>query len=409
MDLHFPPSDLLGDLWPDITGVLDAPTVQVIADHRAEADRTGRMAPEALAAVRTSGYLGVAIPKEFGGAGMGLHESCAVQRIVAHADPALAIALNMHLFSVGMLLEHWRLTGDHAWLLLEAVARQRRVIASAFAEPGLGGSILRSTCRGRPAEGGYAVSGEKRPCSLAAECDLVCAQFVVEAPGVAPELCVAMIPSDAPGVSSRESWDAMGMRGSASDTLVLDEVLIPSELVYHRTPVGQDSDQVFVAGLGWFCLTTAATYLAIAEKALAVAVASLRKATVGGSSSTRAEAELVQGAVGRVATQLLVLVTALGDQCRAFDSLALTGARFAAAIALKNAAIAHASEATSALAGLMGGPAYASGTEFERLWRDAQAGRFHPPTPLVSERLVGAAILGQDLTFDLSSSRGAAG
>ncbi len=61
----------------------------------------------------------------------------------------------------------------------EAIAVQHRIIASAFAEPGLGAALLRSTVKARRAGGkkGYIVAGVKSPCSLAAYCDLVCFQM----------------------------------------------------------------------------------------------------------------------------------------------------------------------------------------------------------------------------------------
>src|SRR4029453_6940246 len=107
------------------------------------------------------------------GGGASVLECCAVQRRIGAADPALAVAVNMHLFSVGVIVEHWLRAKDEAWMRLEAIATQRRVVGSAFAEPGLGGSLLRSTCTAARHGDEWLVNGLKTPCSLADRSDLL--------------------------------------------------------------------------------------------------------------------------------------------------------------------------------------------------------------------------------------------
>src|SRR5438445_192126 len=141
-------------LWPPTEGLIPGESLAAIGAAAAAGDETGRVPDESLEAVRASGYLGLPVPKEFEGGGASALECCAVQRRLAAADPALALALNMHLFSMGVMVAHWRRERDTSWLLLEAIATQNRLVASAFAEPGLSGSFLRSHCRARRVDGG---------------------------------------------------------------------------------------------------------------------------------------------------------------------------------------------------------------------------------------------------------------
>ncbi|QOK94919.1 acyl-CoA dehydrogenase family protein (plasmid) [Ralstonia pseudosolanacearum] len=79
------------------------------------------------------GYFGLPIPSEYGGSGASVLECCAIQARLAQVDAGLAVGMNMHLFSTGVILEQWRAKQDLSWALLEAVATQKRLIASAFA------------------------------------------------------------------------------------------------------------------------------------------------------------------------------------------------------------------------------------------------------------------------------------
>ncbi len=76
---------------------------------------------------------------------------------------------------------------------------------------------------------------------------------------------MAMLPARTPGIHVERTLDALGMRGSASDTLIFDDCFVPDELIFSRSGPGFADDEVFAAGLVWFCVTTTATYLGIVE------------------------------------------------------------------------------------------------------------------------------------------------
>jgi alkylation response protein AidB-like acyl-CoA dehydrogenase len=392
---------LAAALWPAIDDLLPESVVGDIAAHAGAADEQGLLSEAILDRLRDAGYFGLPVPAAFEGRGAGLLECAAVQRSLARADPALAIALNMHLFSIGMAVEHWLLYQDTCGLLLEAIATQNRIVSSAFAEPGLGGSILHSNSKATRVDGGYVVSGVKTPCSLAGQCDLISLQM--EAVPAEPDgLLLAVIPAATDGVRVERSWDSLGMRASASDTLVLEDVFVPDELVFHRCEPGYDDDEVFAAGLVWFCVTTTATYIGVAEAALGAAREELHRLQLSYLGESRADLPSVQSQLGEVVAGSLTLESACVGAARLLDSRAHDPrALVPLAVAIKHASVEVCIRAVEISAELLGGLAYARGGTPARLWRDVQAARFHPPTRLASREILGRWALGLPFSFQL--------
>jgi alkylation response protein AidB-like acyl-CoA dehydrogenase len=387
-------------LWPRTHDLLAEGALDTIASRAAAADERGVLEASTLDLLRDAGYFGLPVPAEHGGGGAGLLACAAVQRRLAMADPALAIGVNMHLFSVGMAVEHWRRHQDACGLILGAIASQGRIVASAFAEPGLGGSLLRSNAEALRADGGYVVTGVKTPCSLAAHCDLVCFQMQA-----GDRLLLALLPASAEGVRVERSWDALGMRASGSDTLLLERCFVPDDLVFHDSAPGDESDVVFAAGLVWFCATATATYLGLAARALAEARGALRRSRVTYADRSRADLQSVHAQLGEVVADLLTVEAA----CVALATR-LDGAEhdprslLPLAVAIKHAAVRACTRAVEEPAELVGGLAYARTGTLARLWRDVQAARFHPPTRPVSRQALGRWALELPFSLELDSS-----
>jgi alkylation response protein AidB-like acyl-CoA dehydrogenase len=389
-------------IWPDTTRLTAPDITELIARNASAGDRTGRLADESVNALRQSGFFGAPVPRQFEGAGASLAECCALQRRLGAADPALAVAVNMHLFSVGVAVEHWRRERDASWLLLEAIATQSRLVASAFAEPGLGGSLVRSTCRSERVDDGYIVRGVKSPCSLVQRSDLVCLQFEADDPGRGRRLKVALIPTATPGCRTQRTWDALGMRSSESDTLHLDGCHIPDDLVFHDSDVGQDDDPVFSAGIVWFCAATTATYAGLVGAALQFAAEALRRSRLEHLDSSRADLVSSQIGLGEIAGELLTIEAAcLGvatrfavDQDRAVQLVPT-------AVALKDRCADFAARAVAAAMRLVGSRSYASESPLARLLRDAHAATYHPPTRVPTHQSLGRWVLGMRYSLEL--------
>jgi alkylation response protein AidB-like acyl-CoA dehydrogenase len=389
-------------LWPSTQHRLAESLVTELGRQAAAADESGQLSSATIDRLRRAGYFGLPVPALLQGGDAGLLECAAVQRRLATADPALSIAANMHLFSVGMAVEHWLRHRDSCGLILEAIATQHRIVASAFAEPGLGGALLRSTVEARRTGGGYVVTGIKSPCSLAACCDLVA--FQMQARGEPSSLMTAFVPARLSGIRVEASWDALGMRASGSDTLHFEECFVPDELIFHRCDPDGEVDEVFAAGLVWFCVTTTATYLGIVHHALEHVRSDLLCARPTDVDGARGELATVQSRLGELVAGIVTIEAACAGVAAQMDTRRHDPRQLVPiAIGIKHEAVDVCARAMEGLAELAGGKSYRREALLARLWRDVQAARFHPPARLVSRRALGLSALG--LPFSLDADR----
>src|SRR5256885_6080173 len=71
-----------------------------------------------IRAVAEGDFTILGIPEQFGGLGHGLAGVAGAQRQLARLDPSIAIALNMHSLTVGLMADYWDEHRDKSWMLL---------------------------------------------------------------------------------------------------------------------------------------------------------------------------------------------------------------------------------------------------------------------------------------------------
>ena len=184
----------------------------------------------------------------------------------------------MHLFAVGFHAEAARRAPGPPTSVLRQAARGRLV----------GGTFAGSLADGpddavtaRPIQGGYVVRGRRPFCSLAPCLDLCfCSAQVVAGDdpdpsvpvGAAPEVIAFWLPRRTRGLWFDDTWDTLGMRGTGSFDVVLDDVVVPAGLAAPMPPRDAAWSAEAEQAQAWFTLTISAVYLGLAEEAAAVAI-----------------------------------------------------------------------------------------------------------------------------------------
>ena len=211
---------------------------------------------------RDIGGPGLLVPTEYGGAGLTPLQAMRVQFAIASRAPSLAIATTMHHFSVATIVEMvaMKLGSGFEWMLLEAIAKQKLLVASGFAEGRSGASIMASFVQVEKTEDGFVLNGSKKPCSLAHSMDLLTASMIVQGPKGNTELAVAIIPSQTPGIVRRPFWTNPILAGAESDEVHLENVEIEEQLVSYLGSPGE-LDALQSRGFLWFELLISASYL----------------------------------------------------------------------------------------------------------------------------------------------------
>ena len=220
----------------------------------------------AIEQFRAAGGCGLVVPSEHHGAGASLLDMVQVQRAIASRAPSMAIATNMHHFSAASLVAMSEQGDGFEWMLLQAVADGRRLLASGFGEGITGQGMFAPTMRARRGDGNWLISGAKRPCSLAHSMDLLTASVAIEDEGEGESFAIALVPSDAPGLVVEPFWEADVLTGAENEAVVLTDVPVEDELVI---PMGAPSDalhdHVQATGFVWFEALMTASYIGMAS------------------------------------------------------------------------------------------------------------------------------------------------
>lgn len=241
------------------------------AARAAEHDREASFPFENYEEMREAGYLGLSVPVELGGKGAGLSDLIVAQERLATGCGSTALAVNMHVSPIGQLASLWRSSGDERLAeVLRRAADGTLVYASMSAEPGDPILLTSSTVATR-AEGGFRVTGKKIFGTESAVCTEFSTRARYDDPERGPHVIFFRLPRDVGGMTVKETWDTMGMRGTRSDDFSLENVFVPDEAVFHSYPEGHFDAVLLKTVWGWAMPTFGAVYLGIAAGAMEVA------------------------------------------------------------------------------------------------------------------------------------------
>ncbi len=356
-----------------------AATIEPMA---ARHDRTGEFVSEPFELLRARGFMGAPVPRELGGGGASHEQTCAILRELGRACGSTAVALSMHYHVT--CTQVWRHRHDQpAEGILRRVAAEDLVLVSTGASDWLG-----ANGSARPVEGGFRVSARKSPASAAPAGDVLVTSIRWDDAPDGPQVIHCSVPFSADGVSIERTWDTLGLRGTGSDTVVLDDVFVPDAAVSLIRPANP-WHRVWNAVLGTALPLIMSAYLGIADRAVTEAVR---------LAAARRDRPATPTAVGTMLNHHAAAEDAVAAMVRRADDLWFDGTDEAAAFALtRKAAATDAVEATTCAAlDAAGGAAYARSSVLERCHRDALGARYHPLPRAAQTALTGRVALGLD-------------
>ena len=354
----------------------------VAAEHAAEHDRDATFVAEAYAAMREHGYLALAVPEELGGRGASMRQVCYAQAELARHDGATGLSVAMHLYLTLMQVFRRRMGAPDAEGVLRRVAAEGIVIATSG-----GSDWLWPTATAVPDGAGFRVSGRKAFCSQSPQ-----ATVVATCAAVGDDVLHFSVPFAAEGVRIEETWDTLGMRGTASHDVVLDDVFVPADKIAGKRPYGEFGVPLLAAALH-FAPVGAATYYGIAAGARDAAVA----AATAGSRGPQSMALLprVQRQIGLIDAKLRGAWWALmGAIDELGDDYGATPSALATVMVAKRQVVTEAVEVVNLAMDVVGGRSYFKRSPLERAYRDVRAGTFHPLTPELTLAYAGKLALG---------------
>jgi alkylation response protein AidB-like acyl-CoA dehydrogenase len=378
--------------------VLNEEMLSRFASRAASYDRENRFFDEDFGELRTAKYLLMPLPSEFGGAGMTLAEVCREQRRLAYYAPATALAVNMHLYWVGVAADLWR-RGDVSleWLLREAAAGE--IFAAGHAESGNDLPVLLSTTKAERVDSGYRFTGRKHFGSLTPVWTRFGLHGIDTSNPRQPKIVHAFMPRDSAGYTIKETWDVLGMRATRSDDTVLENVFVPDRYVARVVPAGGAGIDPFVLSIfAWGLLGFGNVYYGLAKRALDQSIAAAKSKGSLALSRSMAYHPEVQHAIAEMVIELESigphLEAVAEDWSNGVDHGALWPAKIFAA---KYRAVEGSWRAVDLGLDVTGGAGIFRSAGYERLIRDARLGRIHPANSFLTHEVVAKTALGISL------------
>ncbi len=378
------------------SSILTSAMLENFAARAPEYDRENRFFAEDFNDLKAAGYLKIAVPTELSGAGLKLHEICALQRQLAYHAPATAIATNMHLYWTGIAADLYR-SGDKSmqWLLEQTVAGE--VFAAGHGEAGNDMPILHSSAKAERVDGGYRFFGRKVFGSLSPVWTRLGIHATDTSDPANPLVIHAFMPRDTPGYQIEETWDTLGMRATKSDDTILEGAFVPDRYIGRVVPAGLAGADAFVLGVfAWAEPTFASIYTGIAERARDLALKNLaQKTSVAMSDRKLVNHPEVQHAVAEMILELESMIPQVERIAKEWsDGVDHGRAWVSKLIATKHRCVEGAKKVVDIALDLSGGTGMFKSSELERLYRDVRCGGFHPANRALVHEFVGKTALG---------------
>ncbi len=326
---------------------------------------------------------GMLIPSELGGGGADALQAVRIHRALGCLSPSLAIAATMHNFTAVTLVEFGIFGGDQACAaLLQAVAGNDLLMASGFAEGRSGTNILSATLQAEVTDdGGYTLRGSKKPCTLSRSMDLLSGSASLTDEDGTSRRAIVLVPADTPGIVRRPFWRSSVLTGAESDEVVLDDVVIPGDLLFFPDK-DSELDDVEIAGYLWFQLLVTASYVGVASALVERALATGK----GGASERELLAIEIEGAMSALEG------IACGMIAREPSDELLPRALF-----VRYSVQRSIERVSMAAAELLGGMAFISSPEVAYLLAACRGLAFHPPSRLSSAEPLSRYLAGERL------------
>ena len=364
-------------------------------ERAAQYDRDNTFFAEDFQELRDAGYLTLPVPRELGGRGMTLAEVAREQRRLAYYAAPTALAVNMHLYWLGLVADLWR-SGDRSlqWVLEEAM--RGHIFAAGHAESGNDIPVLLSTTRAERVDGGYRFTGHKSFGSLSPVWTYLGVHGMDTSDPSAPKIVHAFMPRSTEGYTVRETWDTLGMRATRSDDTILDGAFIPDRYVARVVPAGAAGIDLFVLGIFMWALTIFGNiYYGMARRALDMTIDGVKKRKSIALTRSMAYHPEVQHAIADMGIELESVEPQLDRLAEEWSA----GVDYGAGWVMKVlAAKYHAVEASWRVVDkamdLAGGFGIFRRSGIERLFRDARLGRIHPGNTMFTHEIVGKLLLG---------------
>jgi butyryl-CoA dehydrogenase len=356
-----------------------------LAERARENDRNNHFDTELVAKIADQGYLGAIVPQEYGGAGLDyLTYAVVVEEIGTH-DSAMRTVISVQTSLVCSSILRWG-SEEQKQHYLPKLCSGEWLGCFGLTEPDTGSDAANQKTRARKTDGGWVLSGNKMWISLGnhAKVALIFAQTDPEKQHRG--LACFLVPTDTPGFSTQEIHGKMGLHGSDTASIALDDVEVPDDAMMGE--VG-DGFKIAMSALDSGRYSVAAGCVGVCQGSLDLSVAYSKEREQFGrpiASFQLVQAMIADMRVQTDAARLLVLRAGfLKDQGRPSTTETSIAKLYAT----------EAAQNCSHLAiQVHGGSGYVDDHPVERYFRDVRVTTLYEGTSQIQKLIIGRAETG---------------
>ncbi len=356
---------------------------QEIAPHAARWDKEHHFPADALAGLAALGCYGVAVPEEWGGAGLDYLALAVILEEIAAGDGGTSTVVSVNNCPVCSILMAWASDEQkRRWLV--PLARGERLGAFCLTEPHVGSQAdgLRTTAV-RDGDD-YVLDGVKQFITSGKNGDLAIVMAVTDKAAGKRGISAFVVPTDTPGYTVARLEDKTGQHSSDTAQILFERCRVPAA---NRLGVEGEGLKIALSGLEGGRIGIAAQSLGMARAAFEAALAYSKDRVAFGKPIF--EHQALQFRLADMATQIEVARQMIHHAASLKD---------AGVPCLNEAAMAKlfASEMAERVCSdaiqVHGGYGYVSDFPVERLWRDVRVCQIYEGTSDVQRILIGRAL-----------------
>jgi alkylation response protein AidB-like acyl-CoA dehydrogenase len=364
---------------------------RVLAPSAEQNDRVGRFSTEAVASFGESGLLGLMLPADVGGSGLGPRTLAVVTATLAEADASVAMVYLMHILGAATISAARPSAAQAVAPILKEICAGRHLSTLAFSEAGSRSHFWAPISRAHRNGNGVRISAKKSWVTSAGQTQSYIVSSLAPEGAGPTDSTLYLVPAQTRGLSVAGPWDGLGLRANASAPITLDDCEVPAD--FQLTDDGSGFPAMLNVVLPLFNLGTASVALGLCRAAVAGTASHLKSAkfehlgqSLGESLPTlRAQLATMQIDTDGLSARIDDLIDHL-EKPRETTMLRVLETKAAGG----DVAI----SVTSAAMRVCGGAAFSKHLNVERLFRDAHAGAVMAPTGDVLREFIGKLLLG---------------
>lgn len=352
-----------------------------IAPRAADIDTSNKFPRELWPELGDLGLLGITVEEEFGGSGLGYLAHVVAMEEISRASASIGLSYGAHSNLCVNQLRRWGTPAQKEKYLPKLMSGEH-VGALAMSEPGAGSDVMAMSSRAEKEGDVYILNGNKMWITNAPEADVTIIYVGTSTEeGSRKKLSAFIVERDCAGFSTAQKLDKLGMRGSDTGEIVLDNCKVPLENLLGGEGKGA---AILMSGLDYERVVLAAGPIGIMQACFDLVMPYVHDRKQFGQPI--GTFQLMQGKIADMYTAM--------NSCRAYVYAAAQACdrgqttRFDAA-----GCILLAAERATWMAGetiqTLGGNGYINEYAAGRLWRDAKLYEIGAGTSEIRRMLIG--------------------